>query len=239
MNNKLIRLVALFLLLCVQRYSAASQVAINPAQDDYEKSIGSVVRNKLFYKTGHIEITPTAGAMPYDSLINYFTVGGRATWHIADHFGWEIADAEYAFPNVTGYTTGLVSAQNVSNLQTVQMQWMVSTNFLVSPIYGKIRLLGAQVLFFDIYLVGGFGAASTQTLKVSNDTGSVVTSTVRSGVDPMADLGLGFRFFLNNAIGLVIDLRDYMTYSQVYGNMAIRSNFATSVGLSFFLPIFG
>lgn len=213
--------------------------ANKPAQESYESSIEAVVRNKYYYKTGHIELGLTAGAMPYDSLVTHYLVGGRALWHFTDHFGWEILDFQYAFPSVTSYTTNtIVKANGISHLETVKIKQMVGTSFLLSPLYGKIRFIGRQVLYFDIYTVLGGGAANTEVLNIhsSGVGGPAETDTLKSGWDAMFNFGFGFKVFLNDAMGLVVDLRDYVVYSRTYGNYALKSNFSVFAGLSFFIP---
>jgi outer membrane beta-barrel protein len=226
------------LLFCLP--SLAVIESVKPSQADYERSIGAVVRNKNFYKAGRLEAEVNAGVLPYDSTLTTYTAGARLAWHLSDHFGWEIADAAVAFPTVNSFTTNLVSAEGLSNLQTVQLRAYVGTNFLWSPIYGKVRFIGSSVVFFDVYTVAGFGAAKTDTLMFGTATkgGAVSQSTVHSGIDPMMTLGFGFKFFINNAMGLVVDLRDYLVYAPFYGIVALRSNYAVNVGVAFFIPTF-
>lgn len=210
------------------------------SQPDYERSIDAIVRNKHFYKSGRIELTGTAGIMPYDSVVNHLFFGGRLAWHLSDHFGWEVADLQIGVPTVTNFTTNLVSSKGISNLQTVKIRTLAATNFLLSPIYGKVRFFGRQTLFFDVYLVFGGGLAKTDVLRFSaaGTNQPAVESTLKSGFDPMFDFGFGFKIFVNDALGLVIDLRDYVVSSQVYGARSLKSNFSVFGGLSFYLPIF-
>jgi outer membrane beta-barrel protein len=242
MKKNVLVAIGLFILCgALSKPSYAAQANISTAQEDYERTVQAVVRNKLFYKENRLEVGIYAGVMPYDSLVNHYLVGGRLDWHITDHYGWEIIDAMYAMPTVSGYTSSTVSNNGISNLQTTQDHLLLSSNFLLSPFYGKIRLLGRQVLFYDIYLVAGLGAAQTDTIQAStaNTGGSVSINTLRTGFDPMFDVGLGFKLFLNNAVGLVVDMRDYVSYSKIYNNSVLKSNFSFFVGLSFFIPTFG
>ena len=81
--------------------------------------------------------------------------------------------------------------------------------------------------------------ANTEVLKlVDNDTPEPTQSTVRAAWDPMFHFGLGIKIFLNRAMGIVIDLRDYVVNSREYGTPALKSNFSVFGGLSFYLPTF-
>lgn len=205
-------------------------------QNNVERSINAVVRNKYFYKTNKIELSGTAGAMPLDSVVNHLLVGGRATWHFSDHFGWEIAHIQVASPSITGNIKDIVTANSLSNVQFSQINLLATSTILLSPIYGKIRFFGNQVLYFDIYSVFGFGLANTKTIKLSSS--APVESTVRQGMDPVFDFGLGVKIFTGDALAILIDLRDYVTFTEVYSSRKPRSNFSVFAGLSFFIPNF-
>ncbi len=208
-------------------------------QSGFERSINAVVRSKYFYKTNKFEIGATAGMMPYDSVVNHLLVGGKATWHFSDHFGWEIADIQYGVPSITADIKDKVTTKHLTNVQFSQISFLATSNFLISPIYGKVRFFGNQVLYFDIYAVLGAGFANTKTIKLSDPTGiSLVESTVRSGMEPAFDFGIGLKVFTSDFLGLVIDLRDYVTFAEVYSAKKPRSNFSVFAGLSFFLPAF-
>lgn len=214
--------------------------AASDPQKDYERSINSVVRQKIYYKAGRLEVGGAVGVMPYDSVINHVMAGGRLTWHLSDHYGWEVVDAMLTFPTVSSFTTNLVQSQGITNLQTVKLKMLFGTNFVLSPLYGKIRFFGRQVMHLDLYFLGGIGAANTETLKfVSTGTTTAPSQTVfKTGFDPMLNFGMGFRIFMNSAMALNLDFRDYVVMSQVYGSRSMKSNFAVFGGLSFFLPTF-
>ena len=226
---------AIFFLLFVTLNLQASKST--ETQNNVERSINAVVRNKYFYKTNKIELSGTAGAMPLDSVVNHLLVGGRATWHFSDHFGWEIAHIQVASSSISANIKEIVNPPNsLSNVQFSQINLLATSNILLSPIYGKIRFFGNQVLYFDIYSVLGFGVANTKTIKLSSP--GPVESTVRQGLDPVFDFGLGVKIFTGDALAILIDLRDYVTFTEVYSSRKPRSNFSVFAGLSFFIPNF-
>ncbi|MBM4304186.1 MAG: outer membrane beta-barrel domain-containing protein [Deltaproteobacteria bacterium] len=230
------QLLVIFLIVTVTSELIAAKVKSTETQTGYERSINAVVRNKYFYKTKKIEIGSTAGVMPYDSVVNHYLVGAKATWHFSDHFGWEVADVQFGMPSITADIKGKVTANSLSNVQFSQINLLATSNLIVSPIYGKIRFFGSQVLYFDIYTVLGVGMANTKTIKLSNSDPK--ESTVRQGMEPAFDFGLGVKIFTSDALALLIDLRDYVTLTEVYSSRKPRSNFSVFAGLSFFLPTF-
>lgn len=232
-------------LLLIISLSSPSLMAIESKADDsqkaYEREIKAVVRHKMYYKAGRLEVGGMAGVMPYDSLINHVMVGGHLDWHLTDHYGWQILELQLGFPTVTDFTTNLVQTDGISRLETVKLKLLASTSFKMSPIYGKIRFFGRTILHLDVYLSLGLGIASTETLRFESTgkTNPGVQTVANTGTDPMLNVGLGFKVFLNDAMGMVIDLRDYVVSSQVYGSRSFKSNFAVFLGLSFFIPTFG
>ena len=144
------QLLALILLIVTTPTLWAAKTKSNDSQSDFERGIEAVVRNKYFYKKNKIEVGALAGVMPYDSVVNHVLVGGKATWHLTDHFGWEIADVQLGLPSITSDIKDKVTAKSLTNVQFSEITLLATTNLLVSPIYGKVRFFGNQVLYFDI-----------------------------------------------------------------------------------------
>lgn len=211
-------------------------------QSEYENSIGAVVRNKIHYKSGHVEVQLAGGVLPYDSVLSTFMAGGRFIWHLSDHLAWEVIDGHMFFNKIGGFTTGLLQSKtNITNLQTPRLKFIASTNLLVSPLYSKIHIGGRWDLFFDIYLALGVGLASTETIKFASTGASSdpSESIVRSGFDPAFNVGLGFKIYLTGGIGLTLELRDYIVHTETYGAKRLHSFYTTMVGLAFFIPSLG
>lgn len=233
-----------FLITALVLLTAPGAWAIETAGDDdqheYERSIDAKVRNKLYYKAGTVEAMGLIGVMPYDSVISHTVFGGRLNWHFTDHYGWEVIDALVASASTSTFATNLVSSQGISNLQAVKLKTMVSSAFLLSPVYGKIRFFGSTILHFDFYAVLGLGMAQTDTIKLSTTAvdGDVTESIVGTKWNPMLTAGVGFKVFINRAMGIIVDLRNYVVNSETYGKSSLKSNFSAYAGLAFYLPPF-
>lgn len=226
-------------LLCAPLRADAPE--IGGPQNTYEKEVQSVVRNKRYYKSGNLELGISGGLLPYDSLYGQAAVGGRLTWHLSDHYGWEVLDLQLVMGGVTSYITSLVSdtTKNIVNLQALRMKTAIGSGFVMSPFYGKIRFFGAQVVYLDIYVTLGLGLINTETTQYTHAAGSYTSTVLNSGWDPALNYGAGFKFFLSDSFTLFFDLRNYMTHSQMYGRRSFSSNFTVTGGLSIFLPGMG
>jgi len=214
---------------------SAPTLALPGNQEAFEKESGLVVRNKLYYKPGKLEFAGTAGLMPYDDVNNQYFVGAKATWHWTDYWGWEVVEFQKAFASTTDWVKNLVASKSITNLQTAQLNYLATSNIIFSPFYGKVRVFGSSLVYFDLYAVLGGGFASTRTVKLSNGNPE---SEVRTGMDPVVDFGVGFKVFMGPSFGLLLDLRDYLTFSETYGRRSVKSNYTVFLGLNFFLPSF-
>ena len=118
-----------------------------------------------------------------------------------------------------------------------------------APFYGKINVIGESVLNFDAYGVVGLGMLSLQQYYAVYDDSigqppftNLVTQAQKVVITP--NLGLGFNFFLNQAMALKIDARSYFYVGKkpqydpdvVVTESRLYNNFVASVGLSFFIP---
>ena len=77
------------------------------------------------------------------------------------------------------------------------------------PVYGKLNILDGRILRLGFYLNAGLGLAKTRLqLRPSTDptTGRSFGDT---GFRPMAQLGLGFRVFVNERFTVRLELRDF------------------------------
>lgn len=215
---------------------------ISPSQTDNERSNETIVRNKIYYKPGKLELQPVIGLMPFDSVVDHYMLGGRLQWHLSDHFGWEIVDMTVVLPSITSFAKGLAgnSSDKIADMQTNKLKMHIGTNLLFSPLYGKLRFFGNIILFFDIYAVGGFGFTNVQVSRLSYVAPNTDPSEtiLKMSWDPTLNFGFGFKLFLTDVVGLLVDFRDYFTYSEAYGKKRFASHFGVNLGLTVFIPSF-
>lgn len=223
---------ALIFSVCLPAFAVIPTVS--EQQAEYERENKAVVRNKRFYKRGRFEFAGGAGMNPFDLVLSNQMFYGRVTWHISDRWSWEIANAFFGSPRETQYATDLVRVNGISNLQFTGIKLGVTSNLVWTPIYSKIRLWGATVLYFDGFGVIGGGLAQTQLFTFSspglNQPG--VLSIGNAQMEPCVNLGLGFRFYFNRHFAFIFDFRNYLLYSTVYNQRTLRSNWMTNLMIS-------
>jgi outer membrane beta-barrel protein len=226
---------ALIFSVCLPAFAVIPSVSESQAERERESK--AVVRNKRFYKQGRIEFAGGAGLNPFDLALSNQMFYARATWHITDIWGWEIANAFFGSPRETQWAVDLVREKGISNLQFTGIKWGVTTNVVWTPIYSKIRLWGASVLYWDGFAVLGGGVANTQLFTMSspglNQPGTL--SVGQPTMEPCINIGIGFRFYFNRTFAFIVDLRNYLLYSTTYGSRSLRSNYMTNLMLSVML----
>ena len=117
---------------------------------------------------------------------------------------------------------------------------LVSPYAVLVPISGKIGVLGANVLNWDVHLVVG------GSLVLSDNAGDGKAIEAGSTLAPM--IGIGQRFFIDDSMAVTVSLRDYIINRELNGTTAgedtgaaevereIENRFFFNVGVSFFFP---
>lgn len=208
--------------------------SVNEAQAETEREIKAVVRNKRFYKKGHVEFALGYGLNPFDLVLNNPLAHARLTWHLSDNWGWEVANGFFGSPSGHAYAASLAQTNGISNLQFSGIQWGVTTSIVWTPIYSKVRLWGSTVLYFDGFGVLGGGMASTKLFTYSSPglNQAATISESASRMEPVVNIGIGFRFYFSRRFAVLLDLRNYLLYSETYGSKSLRSNYMTNLMLS-------
>jgi outer membrane beta-barrel protein len=78
------------------------------------------------------------------------------------------------------------------------------------PVYGKLNILDGQILRLGFYLNAGLGVARTRLQLRSSTDLTTGRSFGDTGFRPMAQLGAGFRVFVNERFTVRLELRDFV-----------------------------
>ena len=219
-----------------------------------------VVQNRFFLKQERFEIAPIAGTVPNNPMVNRYTGGVLIAYHFSESIAAEgafIYSPDLGLTDIKNLTTTLVTiayeGSNSSSFQQPLDKMELGATFAArwSPIYGKINLIGENILNFDFYSVAGLGMLSSNEYFAQYDSSIDPSFGPPVALVPQGrklrvplNVGVGMNFFLNQTIALKLDARSYLYYglkpqydpkvpvteSRVY------NNFVTSAGISIFVP---
>jgi outer membrane beta-barrel protein len=251
--------ICLGMMTCLGLWSTEAMAGREPAQNALEArnqdNTQDVVQNRFFLKEGRFELSGTAGYVPNNPMVQRFSGGFLGAYHLNERFAAE--GAVMYFPDLgsndlKGLTQKLVEIANSrssgSNFEQPVEKMMLGATVAArwSPIYGKINLLGENVLNFDLYLTGGFGMISTKAYYAyADENDSVQLRFEGNRVHPPITAGLGTNLFVNQSLAVKLDVRSliYRAPAPIYDpNQAdlneyrIYNDIVTSVGISYFIP---
>lgn len=197
---------------------AAIAFAIAPmraqAQQEDETVYASMAVQNRHHLADH-ELTLFGGIFPLDAFTKGATLSGAYTLHLGELWSWEIIHFFHAFGVDTDLRDDL-AAFDLAPTPFETIENLATTNLVFRPVYWKGALLNDSVIYGELLFVFGGGYA---WFTRSNRVG--------------ADVGLGFRVFLNEAFSVRLDLRYLAFFSDtVFDDFDIHSEIWAGLGLS-------
>lgn len=191
----------------IVRYALLLLVSLAPglalAQAEVLENPGttSAVQDRL-YRMNH-ELMLGVGVMPADAYYKGYYAGLSYTYHFTDSFAWQVGRGAYSYNVETSLRRQLERDFGVSPTASAfedQAEWMVGSDIMWSPIYGKVAILNNKVVHFETFLLGG----------------ATVVKLNRSGVDsfrPGANVGLGVRVFKSDTLSFRLDVTNNFVFA--------------------------
>jgi outer membrane beta-barrel protein len=195
------------------------------------------VSGHLFLKKGRFEISPSATVSIRDAFFRKYILGTTLTYYPWETLGFGLR-AGYALNTVAGSAqkctfsdegAGLgcrtPTFEELDGVAPGQLTLLGGADVQWSPIYGKISLAAETFAHFDMYgVLGGSLVQYKGPLSASKMT-------------PGANVGIGFRFFLNRYMTLRTEMRDLIYVEKAtLPATTLRNQLMFELGVSFFLP---
>jgi outer membrane beta-barrel protein len=150
------------------------------------------------------ELAFGVGILPLDAFYKGLTAQVSYTFHFNDHLAWQVGRGTYSYNLDTGLRAQLVRDFGVQTTAFEEVQWMVGSDLVWSPLYGKLSLLNSSVIYTETYFILGGSA-----LKVSNIAGASALP-----FRPAVNVGLGVRLFRSQTLSFRIDVTDNIVISS-------------------------
>ena len=179
-------------------------------------------QRKLYIKRGRFELAPYFFTTLNDPYYAKFGGAIRAAFYLADTLAISARGSLMQVLSTDDVRAAKRSFQ--SRIFYSVPIWSVMGDFEWSPIYGKVAMFNS-ILHFDAYVMAGGGVVNTDT------------SSLR-GLNPAADLGLGFRFVVKDffAVNLALINTAYVDTPKGAVRGVTQNLLALHAGVSLFIP---
>jgi len=182
------------------------------------------------YRMNH-ELTLGVGVLPLDAFYKGVTGQVSYTYHFTDSFAWQVGRGAYSYNVNTGLRSQLERDFGVLPTAFDEVNWMVGSDLVWTPWYGKASFLNRSVTHFEIFLVGGLSVLNLH-LASSNATtgGSGLSGTA---FRPAANLGIGLRVYSNRFVSFRFDVTDNVVVSdRIFNVPTLQLSAALNFGAS-------
>ncbi|MCP3139001.1 outer membrane beta-barrel domain-containing protein [Pyxidicoccus xibeiensis] len=149
----------------------------------------------------HHELLLGVGVLPADAFYKGLIGAVGYTYHFSDSFAWQVGRGMYSYNVQTSLRRQLERDFDVAPTASAfedQVQWMVGSDLVWSPLYGKTAFLNSSVLHFEAFLLGG---------------GTVVKIDRQDGFRPAVNLGLGVRLFSGQTLSFRLDVTNNVVFA--------------------------
>jgi outer membrane beta-barrel protein len=171
-------------------------------QDEEEKVYA--VQNKVFHR--HHEIDFVTGYIADDDFYHLYPLGFSYTYHLNEHVSWEVARAQYILTQDRDLKKKLETEFEVQPEQFSEPKYMVHTNAVFKPFYGKSAFLNRRILNHEMYLLAGGGVVNYEWNQSSGESRSETAFSL--------SIGAGMRTFLSENFCVNLEVRDLVNFKE-------------------------
>ncbi|MCG3173207.1 MAG: hypothetical protein GMKNLPBB_01385 [Myxococcota bacterium] len=214
---------------------APEETKESPVTKSLDDKIKTVAK-KSFIKKGRFEIQPFASYAVNEPFKQRLMLGAAATYHFVDSvavqafFGYNL--------NFANDDTVIIRKQGApDDAATADLKYNFALDFVWTPIYGKLNLLGEWIIHHDVFFLVGFGGLGS---GIDPKAGNPVSNFNLAG-----NIGLGTRVFLTDWLALNLEVRDFI-YSTELANLPadksgnkitdIQHSIFAGLGFGFYIP---
>ena len=144
-----------------------------------------------------------------DPFLKRYIVGAGINYNITEIFAVELSfdfSPDLGEADYKSVTSQLIKENSVSP-DISRLTYFGSASFLFSPIYGKVAVIGGNIINFDIYTSFGMGMTATQEclecLDSSDEKGP--TLATRDQVHPTTNFGGGARIIFSENLAVRLE----------------------------------
>jgi outer membrane beta-barrel protein len=174
------------------------------SEDEGQEEKVYAVQNRIFHKSNEIDLS--AGYIADDDFYHVYPISVGYTWHMNQHWAWEVARLGYMFNQDKDLKSTLEDEFDVTPERFPEQKYMWHSHLVYKPLYGKSAFMNHWLVNNEIYLFAGPGQVNYEW-KYS--TGETKEENVLS-----ASFGAGMRFFLSKSFCLNLEVRELMNFRE-------------------------
>ena len=193
-------------------------LAARPANADVTEQGGELYSIEKRNVLGSHELMFSLGTLPMDAFGKGLTLHGSYSYHFSQLIGWEIIGGMWSFNFGTGLKEELKDRFDVQPTEVGELRWVLNSNFIFKPLYGKYSLTNDKLFSGELFFVLGYALGG-------------YTAAIPSGID----VGVGLRMFLGRYFSVRLDIRDYMflpEFKELDNNLYISLGLSLTFGFS-------
>ena len=197
----------------------------NPIQPPKKNRLLSISPKKLI-KNQRFEFTSSTAIDINDAFYLHNSISQEILYHISNNTAIGIT-ADLFLPHYPQKSHQLVKEHYISSIADYSFPKLaVHADLQLNNIYGKAALFNRKIIYFDLYFTAGLGGYQNSSKEIL----------------PMANLAVGYRFYLTSNTTIKLELKDqiiptnYTVYSQQ--KSSLQNYLQITVGISILLPFF-
>jgi len=179
------------------------------------------VQDRVFHSNN--EIGFSLGYIADDDFYQVYAVGLGYTWHLNEHFSWEVLRGAYLFTRDKDLKDTLESQFEATPTRYAEPRYMWHTHLVYRPLYGKSAFMNRWLVNNEMYFFAGPGHINYEWQY----------STGRTAEDNALSLsfGAGMRFFLSENFCLNAEIRELINFRN--DDAQYNPSFGLSLGYRF------
>jgi len=152
------------------------------------------------------EVALAAGFIPDLDFHHSYPVGLSYTFNFNENLAWEVLRAQWVFSAEKDLKQDLESDFGVTPEHFDRMQYLIHTNFVLKPSYGKDSIWNRWIVNHETFALAGVGVTGYE--REFSD-GATETEAALS-----LSFGLGRKFFLNERFCVNLEVRDLVNFKD-------------------------
>lgn len=158
----------------------------------------NAIQNRVFHRNHEIDLS--FGYIPNDDFYHVFPVGIGYIYNFSNYLSWEVAKGEYLLTQEKDLKKDLENEFGVTPSAFVEPQYMISSNLLIKPFYGKKAFFNRGIINQESYILLGGGLISSERQFSYGEPESETAYSV--------NVGIGTKYFLGKNLCINLELRD-------------------------------